>query len=126
MTTKHILFIDDEECIAESCAELLEDQGFAVTAATNSISALEIFRADPNRFDLVFTDLAMPEMTGMELAAKLLQIRPDIPIVLCSGFGFELSETEARAAGIRAICMKPLGIKQLSELASKIINNNCP
>lgn len=126
MRAKHILFVDDEECIAESSAELLEEQGFVVTSATSSREALEIFRANPQEFDLVFTDLTMPEMSGMELAAEMLRARDTIPIVLCSGFGSELSEAEVKAAGLRALCVKPLGMKRLGELACALINKDTP
>ena len=79
------------------------------------MEALELFKAGPERFDLVITDLTMPNMTGERLAQELLEIRPGIPIVLCTGFSEHLTEEKARGLGIRGFVMKPLVIKELAQ-----------
>lgn len=122
--TERILFVDDEECLADTCNELLECQGYRVTSTTSSIEALEVFRKSPEKFDLVFTDQTMPEMSGVELATELLKIRPDIPIILCSGFSAKVSEQEAKGLGIREFCMKPMDMKQLATVARKVLDES--
>ncbi len=120
--TERILFVDDEECIAYTCNELLECQGYKVTSVTSSIEALNIFRTSPQEFDLVFTDQTMPKMSGTELSVELLKIRPDIPIVLCSGYSAKSSEDNAKRVGICEYCMKPMDMKQLATVARKVLD----
>ena len=122
--TERILFVDDEECIAYTCNELLECQGYKVTSVVSSIEALEIFKASPNEFELVFTDQSMPEMSGAELATELLKIRPDIPIVICSGYSAKISEKEAKRLGIREFCTKPMDMEQLAKVARKVLDES--
>ena len=114
----------DEESIAEVCRELLEYQGYTVTSITSSTEALDLFKENPKSFDLVFTDQTMPEMSGVELAAELLKIRPDIPIVLCSGYSGVVSEVDAKKAGIHEFCMKPMDMEQLALVARKVLDEN--
>ncbi|MCK4508085.1 MAG: response regulator, partial [Desulfuromonadales bacterium] len=111
-------------CIADTCKELLEYQGYKVTSTTSSLEALEIFKATPEEFDLVFTDQTMPEMSGAELATKLLKIRLDIPIVLCSGFSAKVSEEDAKEIGIREFCLKPMDMKQLATVARRVLDES--
>ena len=87
------------------------------TARTSSFETLEAFRAAPDKFDLVITDATMPNMTGIQLAKKLLEIRSDIPLIICTGFSEKISEDKSEAMGIRGYVMKPV-VK--SELAKKI------
>ncbi len=122
--TERILFVDDEECIADTCGELLEYQGYKVTSTTSSIEALEIFKASPDEFDLIFTDQTMPEMSGAEMAAEMLKIRPDISIILCSGYSAKVSEGEAKGIGIREFAMKPMDMKQLAIVARKVLDES--
>ena len=122
--TERVLFVDDEECVAETCCELLEYQGYTVASTTNGGEALELFKKTPTEFDLVFTDQTMPGMTGVELAKELLKIRPDIPIILCSGYAAKVSEDVAKGIGIREFCMKPMDIKQLATIARKVLDEN--
>lgn len=122
--TERILFVDDEECIAETCGELLEFQGYKVTSVTSSSRALSIFKSNPQEFDLVFTDQTMPEMSGAELARELLIIRPDIPVVLCSGYSARVSEADAKGIGVREFCMKPMDMKQLATVARRVLDES--
>lgn len=119
-----ILLVDDEAELACACKEVLELQGYRVTSLTSSLDALELFKGRPEFFDLVITDQTMPGLTGTELAAKLLDIRADLPIVLCSGYSAKLSEADARALGIREFCRKPYDIQQLSMVLRKILDDN--
>lgn len=112
--TERILFVDDEEHIATTCNELLKTQGYKVTSVTSSTNALDIFKANPDSFDLVLTDQTMPEMTGVELAVELLKAKPGLPIILCSGFSAKVTEGDAKKVGIRKFCMKPMSEEQLA------------
>jgi signal transduction histidine kinase/ActR/RegA family two-component response regulator len=113
--TERILFVDDEKALVDIGVQLLEHLGYRVVARTSSIEALEAFRAQHEKFDLVMTDQTMPNMTGEMLAKELLQIRPDIPIVLCTGYSEVISEAQAKALGIRQLIMKPFVIREMSE-----------
>ncbi len=106
--TRRILFVDDEVALVEVGQEMLRGLGYTVMACTNPLEALEVFRAAPERFDLVITDQTMPVMTGDKLVAELRRIRPDIPLILCTGYSHTLSEEQARAIGVDAYLQKPL------------------
>jgi CheY-like chemotaxis protein len=86
-----------------------------VIAKTDALEALEIFRSQPDAFDLVITDQAMPHVTGRELAEELLRIRSDIPIILCTGFSEVIHEEEAKILGIREFVMKPYSVREIAE-----------
>lgn len=118
---ERILFTDDEEILVEMGREMLEGLGYEVTTATSSARALEIFRAQPDRFDLVITDMTMPGMTGKELAGELLGIRPDIPIILCTGFSEIITEEEAKSMGIRKFAIKPLNLRSIADLIRAVL-----
>jgi CheY-like chemotaxis protein len=113
---EHILLVDDEPMLVETGKKTLSRLGYVVTAETSSVAALELFKKEPYRFDLVFTDQTMPVMTGVDLAKSMLAIRPDIPIILCTGYSNLIDETEARNLGIRALAMKPLMKQEVSVL----------
>ncbi len=115
--TERILLVDDEEPIVRMEKQMLERLGYDITERTSSIEALEAFRAAPDKFHLVITDMTMPNMTGIQLSQKLLQIRPDIPIIICTGFSAKVDGEKATAAGIRGYVMKPV---VMSEIAKKI------
>ncbi|MGD9246060.1 MAG: PAS domain S-box protein [Desulfobacterales bacterium] len=115
--TERILLVDDELQIVRMEQQMLERLGYHVTVRTSSIEALEAFRSAPDKFDLIITDMTMPNMTGVELAKKIIEIKPDIPIIICTGFSEKISEHTANTMGIRGYVMKPV-IK--SELAKKI------
>ncbi|MFH1915028.1 MAG: response regulator [Pseudomonadota bacterium] len=103
-----ILFVDDEKPLTDIGREMLESCGFEVVARTSSIEALEAFRHRAADFDLVITDQTMPNMTGMELAREILKIRPDMPIILCTGFSDAVSYDRLRDIGIGDFIMKPI------------------
>jgi CheY-like chemotaxis protein len=123
MGKERILFIDDEEMLAVMSKDLVEMLGYAVTFKTSSKEALEEFRAHAADYDMVITDQTMPEMTGLELAPRLREIRPDIPIILCTGFSNMVDESSAQEAGIKAFLFKPLTQKELGETIRKYLDN---
>ena len=119
--TGRILFVDDEEPVTRLGKLSLEELGYEVIAERNPLKALEAFRASPQSFDAVITDQTMPIMTGEELSRKLLEIRPDAPIILCSGFSHTMDKEKAERLGIRAFIMKPLLQEQLAQLLHEIM-----
>jgi CheY-like chemotaxis protein len=119
--TGRILFVDDEEALAFLGQELLRHFGYEVMAYTRSMEALEAFWAAPQRFALVITDQTMPQMTGEVLAQELRRIRPDIPIILCTGFSYGMHAERARALGIDALLMKPIGPQDLARAVAQVM-----
>jgi len=120
--TERVLFVDDEEALLKMGKQMLERLGYQVSIETNSAKALEVFRAHPDNFDLVITDMTMPNMTGTKLATELLAIRADIPIVLCTGFSALITEEKAKAIGIREFVMKPLVTRDLAMTIRKVLD----
>ena len=117
-----ILFVDDEEILVEMTREMLEESGYKVTATRSSAEALKLFMADPDRFDLLITDMTMPGMTGANLAAEILSIRPEFPIILCTGFSHIMSEQKARDLGIREFIMKPASVTELRVAVRNVLD----
>ncbi|MBW2109980.1 MAG: response regulator, partial [Deltaproteobacteria bacterium] len=113
--SERILFIDDEQALVEIGSQMLERLGYEVVSKKSSVQALELFRAEPDKFDLVITDMTMPHMTGDKLAQELMKIRPDIPIILCTGHSRLVSEKKAKEMGIRELVFKPLVMRNLAE-----------
>jgi signal transduction histidine kinase/CheY-like chemotaxis protein len=119
---EHILLIDDEEQIIDIEQQILERLGYKVTPKTDSEAALEEFAALPDRFDLVITDMTMPKMTGDQLACKLMDIRPDIPVILCTGFNESINEEKALAIGIDKFIMKPVVKDELANTIRTVLD----
>jgi PAS domain S-box-containing protein len=114
---ERILFVDDEAVIVNISELMLKHLGYEVVAITSSIDALRLFRDQPDRFDLVITDMTMPYMTGDTLAIEIMKIRPDIPVILCTGFSERITKDKAKALGIREFVLKPL---MMQDLAKKV------
>jgi PAS domain S-box-containing protein len=110
-----ILFVDDEPSLVEIGRDMLQHLGYEVVTFSSSLDALSAFRDRPDRFDLVITDMTMPQMTGERLAQALIEIRPDLPVILCTGYSERISEETARAMGIKAFLLKPLSAHDLSK-----------
>jgi len=117
-----ILFVDDEETIVRLGKELLSPLGYRVEVHTNSQEALNAFRQDPQRFDLVITDQTMPGLTGEALSRELLRLRPELPIILCTGFSHIMTAEKAKALGIQAYLMKPLAIRDLAPIVRHVLD----
>ncbi len=116
-----VLVVDDEPVVARFLERLLGSMGLEVRVETGACEALARFRADPAAVDLVFTDQSMPELNGMELARRMLRVRPDLPIVLCTGFSPELDQERARRMGIREILSKPFEIGYLQRMIQRLL-----
>lgn|GEM_PF-1022781 len=123
---EHILFIDDEPDIVEVANEMLTALGYRVTATHKSQQALEIFERSPRDFDLVITDRTMPKMTGLELAGRMRALRPEIPIILCSGYGLDLEEESIQGREISAALAKPLNFKNIAETIRAVLDEETP
>jgi PAS domain S-box-containing protein len=119
-----ILFVDDEESLVEIVTQILERLGYQVEATTNPFEALEIFSANSDKFDLVITDLTMPGMTGDKLVKEILAIRPEMPIILCSGFSDQVDGGKAKELGIRAFIMKPVVIRKMAGTIRTVLDQN--
>jgi PAS domain S-box-containing protein len=119
---EHILFIDDEEMLAELGEAMLKRLGYHVTTRRNSLDALTTFQNQPDTFDLVITDQTMPGITGVDLARHILQIRPQMPIILCTGYSSQISEETAKAVGIKGFAFKPITKKDIGELIRTILD----
>jgi signal transduction histidine kinase/ActR/RegA family two-component response regulator len=117
-----ILFVDDEETIVRLGKELLSPLGYTVEVYTSSQEALNAFRHSPQRFDLVITDQTMPGLTGEALSRELLRIRPELPIILCTGFSHIITAEKAKALGIQAYLMKPLAIRDLAPIVRHVLD----
>ena len=120
--TERILLVDDEESILGLEKQMLERLGYQVTTRLGSMAALDAFRKDPDAFDLVLTDMAMPDMTGDQLAEELISMRPDIPIIISTGFSEQINKEKAEAMGIKGFLMKPAAKSVLAERVRKVLD----
>jgi len=124
MGSGRILAIDDDALILELERQIFEELGYEVVVRLSSLDALELFKRQPDQFDLVFTDHTMPQMTGLDLAREILRIKPGIPIILCSGCSDLVVAKRAQEIGIKAIVPKPLIMKDLADVLSKILTTS--
>ncbi len=118
--SERILLVDDEKAVISIEEQLLSRLGYQVTGCAGSTEALEMFKQDPKRFDMVITDIAMPKMSGDKLAGELLKIRPDIPILLCTGFSDTMTDEKLAAIGVKGLVMKPVVISDLDRKLREI------
>jgi CheY-like chemotaxis protein len=121
--SERILIVDDEPAIANLEKQILKRLGYQITTCSSSLDALELFRADPGSFDLVLTDMSMPQMTGAELAKELLLIRSDIPIVLCTGFSERLNEETAINMGLKGFLMNPVVQVDMAKTVRRVLDD---
>jgi PAS domain S-box-containing protein len=119
---ERVLLIDDEQVLVEIGKQMIERLGYKVDTRTSSIEALELFRTKPDQFDLVITDMTMPQMTGDKLAGELMMIRPDIPVILCTGYSDHMTKQKALKMGIKEFAMKPLVIQQLADIIRNVLD----
>ena len=120
--TGRILVVDDEPLVVAMVVDQLNELGYQATACANGPEALEAFAADPRAIDLVVTDMTMPGMTGDVLAQRLKSLRPDLPVVLCTGYSDRISAETARAQGIDEFAMKPIPMAELSRLVRRALD----
>jgi nitrogen-specific signal transduction histidine kinase len=119
---ERILLVDDEEPIVRLGRQMLERLGYRVTSRVSSLEALKAFKANPDAFDLVITDMTMPNMTGDQLAKALISHRPDIPVVVCTGFSERMDPQSAQALGIKGFLMKPVTKSDLARMVRKALD----
>ena len=120
--SERLLVVDDEEAITTMLKTILTHLGYRITVINNSQEALALIEQTPMAFDLLITDMTMPLLTGFELAQKTLAIRPDLPVILCTGFSDLINKEQAQALGIRAYLMKPVSIHNLSQTVRKVLD----
>lgn len=120
---ERILFVDDEDILVEIGKKTLERLGYQVMTATHPMEALEIFQKEPNAIDLVITDMTMPKMTGDTLAIRIFQVRPDMPVILITGYNDLITEEKALAKGIKALLLKPVGMNVLSKTIRSVLSD---
>ncbi len=120
---EHVLIVDDDKSILDIMKHSLEKLGYQVSAFTSSHEAFSAFRADPDLFDLVITDMTMPQMTGLELAQNVFSIKSQTSIILCTGYSELITKEKAFALGIKAFLFKPVLRKDLSKTIRKVLDN---
>jgi DNA-binding NtrC family response regulator len=123
---EHILYVDDEEGLAILGQEFLEDMGYTVSPVFSSQAALNLFRQDPKKFDLVVTDQTMPGMTGVEMAIEMARISPETPVILCSGFKMSLDSPGVSDSSICEVLLKPEVFDKLPELLNRLFAGKHP
>ena len=121
--SERILFVDDEQLLVDFAMRMLFSLGYEVTAMTDSEEAFRTFQDNPGSFDLVITDMSMPHVTGIELARRIMEIRPKMPVILCTGYNEYITEEKANRQGIRAFVMKPFSKRELADVVRKILDN---
>lgn len=121
--TEKVLLVDDDSMILEMTKHSLTDIGYRVSAFLSGREALKVFSADPDAFDLVITDMTMPKMTGMDLSSEILNIRSNIPIILCTGHSELLTREKVLGIGVRALLMKPIFRKELSQTIREVLDD---
>ncbi len=119
---ERILLVDDEKTLVEIFAEMLSNLGYKTVCKTDSQEALEFFREKPDSIDIVITDLTMPKLTGDELAKEMLKLRPNIPIILCTGYGKNISSKTAASMGFRGFILKPVIMRDLAAILRKLLD----
>lgn len=120
---EHILLVDDEPSISKMTAQMLQRLGYRVTHFVDSLEALTQFRKIPSQFDLVITDLTMPNLPGNKLAAQMIAMHPRTPIILTTGYGSEMSDAKTKDLGFKALLIKPIDKKQLAETVRQVLNS---
>ncbi|MBU8910132.1 MAG: response regulator, partial [Desulfobacterales bacterium] len=117
-----ILFVDDEQAITDMTQKMLKRLGYKVETSLNPLQALDLFLSNPDTFDLVITDMTMPQMTGAELSKKLIKIRSDIPVIICSGHSSLMDEEKAKQLGIAGYVMKPISMSLIAKAIRKVLD----
>ncbi|MBU2547009.1 MAG: response regulator [Proteobacteria bacterium] len=122
--SERILFVDDEAQIADLGRALMERLGYRVVSSRDPLQALSLFRERPDEFDLVVTDMTMPGMTGDRLGEEIMRIRPELPVILCTGFNETMSESKARRLGMAAFVLKPLTLEELARVIRRTLDRS--
>ena len=120
---ERILFVDDEATLADMVKQMLQSMGYDVVVFTSSVDALDVFRQDPGKFDLIITDQTMPVLTGLELAQQAMAVRAEIPVILYTGYSATINGEEVRRIGIKEFMMKPLSMTNLSAVVRRVLDD---
>ena len=120
---ENVLYVDDEPSIAKIGERQLNSLGYTAESTTDPLQALEMVKTDPDKFDLVISDIAMPIMTGNHLFTEILKIRPNMPTILCTGYSSKISKKEADTIGVAAFVMKPLNKFELAKIVRKVLDD---
>jgi len=120
--TETIPFVDDEQAITDMTQKVLEKLGYRVEAILNPLDALDLFQSKPNAFELVITDMTMPQMTGAKLAQKLKEIQPDVPVIICTGHSSLIDEEKAKRLGIDGYVMKPASMSTIAKAIRNVLD----
>ena len=120
--TETILFVDDEKSITDMVQQVLEKLGYKVETRLNPLEALGLFQSKPDSFDLVITDMTMPQMTGAKLSEKLIEIQPDVPIIICTGHSSLIDEEKAKRLGIAGYIMKPATMSTIAKAIRNVLD----
>jgi CheY-like chemotaxis protein/anti-sigma regulatory factor (Ser/Thr protein kinase) len=129
MGHENILLVDDEPAVVRLEQQMLERLGYKISSHTSSLDAVEVFRSNPDAFDIIITDMTMPNMTGDQLAKEILSIKPDMPIIICTGFSERINKEQAGIIGIKGFLMKPIIKSDMAQMVRKVldaINKNEP
>ena len=119
--SERILFVDDEKSMVNLNRQRLERLGYQVESTTKPEEALEWFKADPDQFDVIITDMTMPRMTGDRLAAEVLKIRPHMQVIICTGYSERMSAKKAAALGVRKYIEKPIDLRNLASAIREVL-----
>jgi PAS domain S-box-containing protein len=126
MGRERILLVDDERTLVDLTRQMLERLGYQVEAFDSSPAALAAYLAAPDRFDLIITDQTMPRLTGAELAVEALKVRPDLPIIILTGYSVHISVEKAKALGVRQVLMKPLVVREVARAVREVLGETAP
>jgi CheY-like chemotaxis protein len=121
--SERILLVDDEPGIIEAASQTLERLGYRVTSVRSAPEALRVFTDEPSGFDLVLTDQTMPDLAGIDLARRILQVRKDTPVILFTGYSETVSPDTAKAAGISEFIMKPISKREAAEVIRRVLDS---
>ncbi len=122
--TESILLVDDEVSVAKLEGQMLSRLGYQTTIETSSSDALNTFKGNPDSFDLVISDMTMPDMTGDQLAKEILLIQPDTPIIICTGFSERINKEQAEILGIKGFLMKPVVKSEMAQMVRKVLDES--
>lgn len=121
--TETIMFVDDEPSIVSVNSNYLSKMGYTVETCSNGLQALELFKENPSHFDLVISDMTMPQMNGDKLAGELVKIKPDLPVIICTGFNKNISEEAVKRIGVKALIYKPFELNKLSKMIRQVLDD---
>ncbi len=121
--TETILLVDDEDAVIWTEKQMLERLGYKVISRTDSEDALKTLKADPDGFDLIITDMTMPKLTGKQLTRECIKIRPDLPVIICTGFNEKTKNRTPEELGARSLLKKPISISQMARTVRKVLDS---